>query len=200
MRFLIIFLPLLALGGLSGWIDVSFKLPDMEKMIYQSPLGSVRLIADRGALVYCNWESADCRDKETKLMALLEEAGGNDLDMDVLKVSVRQLNEYFNGKRFVFDLPIKLIGTEFQKKVWKAMAEVEYGEVRSYKWLAERCGCVKGYRAVASACGRNPLAIIYPCHRIISSDSSLGGYTGGIDKKEGLLRLESNVIQSVRNN
>lgn len=169
-------------------------------MIYQSPLGSVRLIADEGALVYCNWASDDCRDKETKLMALLEEAGGNDLDKEVLDRVGTQLDEYFSGKRFVFDLPIKLIGTEFQKRVWKAMAEVEYGEVRSYKWLAERCGCVKGYRAVASACGRNPVAIIYPCHRIISSGSSLGGYTGGIDKKEGLLKLEGDINRSLPDN
>lgn len=101
-----------------------------------------------------------------------------------------QLKEYFNGSRKVFDLPYIMEGTDFQKKVWRALCEIPYGETRSYKEIAIQIGKGKAARAVGSANNKNPLAIIIPCHRVISADGKLSGYAGGIEIKESLLNLE----------
>ena len=86
-------------------------------------------------------------------------------------------------------------GTPFQKKVWRAIATIPRGETRSYAWLARKVGNPKAYRAVAAACGANPLAPLIPCHRVIASDGSLGGFTGGLSKKRRLLMLEGVLIK-----
>lgn len=102
-----------------------------------------------------------------------------------------QIDEYAQEKRQCFDLPLDLsLGTEFQQQVWRALQDIGYGETISYATLAERVDNPKGYRAVANANGKNPFSIIIPCHRVIASDGKLGGYTGGVDKKEYLLALE----------
>ncbi len=101
-----------------------------------------------------------------------------------------QLREYFAGERRAFDLPLDAEGTEFQKKVWAALLEIPYGETRSYKDIAEAVGSPKGFRAVGGANHNNPISIIIPCHRVITSDGGLGGYGGGLDKKTLLLELE----------
>lgn len=102
----------------------------------------------------------------------------------------RQLEEYFAGKRTEFDLPLDMEGTEFQKKVWKALLEIPYGETRSYKEIAARIGDEKACRAVGMANNRNPIAIVVPCHRVVGAGGSLTGYAGGLDLKEKLLTLE----------
>ncbi|WP_201583704.1 methylated-DNA--[protein]-cysteine S-methyltransferase [Psychrobacter jeotgali] len=109
----------------------------------------------------------------------------------LLLTAIDQLDEYAAGKRKVFDLPLDLsLGTEFQQKVWRALQDINYGETISYATLAQNVNNPKGYRAVANANGKNPFSIIVPCHRVIASDGKLGGYTGGLDKKEYLLALE----------
>lgn len=107
-----------------------------------------------------------------------------------LQNAIKQLKEYFDGKRTTFDLKMKLHGTEFQKKVWTYLAEIPYGETRTYKDVAEAIGSPKGFRAVGMANNKNPIAIIYPCHRVIGASGKLVGYGGGLDIKEQLLRLE----------
>ncbi|MBI3805180.1 MAG: methylated-DNA--[protein]-cysteine S-methyltransferase [Nitrospirae bacterium] len=103
----------------------------------------------------------------------------------------RQIDCYFNGQKPEFDAPIFwLTGTLLQRRVWKALTEIPYGEVRSYQWIADRLGLGRGARAVGNACGRNPLPIILPCHRVVHEDGTLGGYTGGIDIKRRLLAIE----------
>ncbi|MDQ0359400.1 methylated-DNA--[protein]-cysteine S-methyltransferase [Breznakia pachnodae] len=109
---------------------------------------------------------------------------------DNLKNARKQLKEYFDGKRTAFDLKMKLHGTEFQKKVWTYLSEIPYGETRTYKDVAEAIGSPKGFRAVGMANNKNPIAIIYPCHRVIGASGMLVGYGGGLDIKEQLLRLE----------
>jgi O-6-methylguanine DNA methyltransferase len=104
--------------------------------------------------------------------------------------SLNQLKEYFENKRKVFDLPMEIIGTDFQKRVWKELLKIPYGETISYKELAIRLGNLKTIRAAASANGANPLPIIIPCHRVIGSDGKMVGYGGGLDVKEKLLELE----------
>ncbi|MCR9172619.1 MAG: methylated-DNA--[protein]-cysteine S-methyltransferase [bacterium] len=102
-----------------------------------------------------------------------------------------QLTAYFDGKLQKFDLPIHLHGTDFQQKVWEALLDVPYGSTRSYKEQATFLGDVKAIRAVATANGANPVAIVVPCHRIVGSDQSLTGYAGGLHRKQFLLELES---------
>lgn len=110
---------------------------------------------------------------------------------EVLTEAVSQLTSYFNGTRQSFDLVLNPVGTPFQKRVWKALQDIPYGETVSYKELSIRLGDVKAIRAVAAANGRNPLWIIIPCHRVIGTDGSLTGYAGGLYRKKWLLELEN---------
>ena len=111
-------------------------------------------------------------------------------ETDLIKETKRQLDEYFAGKRKEFDIPTRLEGTEFQKRVWEELRKIPYGKTVTYKDIAEAVGCQKGFRAVGLANNRNPISIIYPCHRVIGSNGSLTGYGGGLDVKEKLLELE----------
>ena len=102
----------------------------------------------------------------------------------------RELQEYFAGKRKEFTFPLDLRGTDFQKRCWNALLAIPYGETRSYAEQARAVGSPNGFRAVGMANGDNPIAIVVPCHRVITSDGKLGGYGGGLDVKEKLLKLE----------
>lgn len=102
----------------------------------------------------------------------------------------QQLYEYFKGLRKEFDLPLNPQGTVFQKKVWKALQEIPYGEVRTYGQIAKAVGCPKGARAVGMACHKNPILIMIPCHRVIGANGSLTGFGCGLDMKENLLNRE----------
>ncbi|MCO7127632.1 methylated-DNA--[protein]-cysteine S-methyltransferase [Sporolactobacillus shoreicorticis] len=104
--------------------------------------------------------------------------------------AVRQLSEYFNGRRKTFTLPLLMKGTEFQRKVWKALTAVPFGETRSYKDIARAVNNPKGVRAIGMANNRNPIPIVVPCHRVIGANGSLVGYGGGLEVKQFLLTLE----------
>jgi len=108
----------------------------------------------------------------------------------LIKKAAAQLGEYFNGKRKVFDLPLKLNGTKFQIDVWKALQKIPFGETRSYGEIARVIKNPKAVRAVGMANNRNPIVIIVPCHRVIGHDGSLTGYGGGLELKRKLLELE----------
>jgi methylated-DNA-[protein]-cysteine S-methyltransferase len=108
----------------------------------------------------------------------------------VLQEANRQLTEYFAGRRRHFDLPIWLEGAPFQQKVWAELRKIPYGERISYKELAERAGNSRAYRAAGSANGKNRLFIVVPCHRVVHSDGSLGGFAYGQEIKKFLLELE----------
>ncbi len=112
---------------------------------------------------------------------------GNSEIFDVLKT---QLNEYFAKKRTTFEIPLQLVGTPFQIKAWKELLNIPYGKTISYKEQAIKIGNEKAFRAVANANGQNMIAILVPCHRVIASNGKLSGYTGGVEKKEFLLKLE----------
>lgn len=111
-------------------------------------------------------------------------------ETEVIKETYRQLSEYLDGKRELFDIPIKTQGTDFQEKVWKALKQIPYGETRSYKEIAIEIGNPKAMRAVGMANNRNPIMIVIPCHRVIGANGQLIGYGGGLDVKEKLLTLE----------
>jgi O-6-methylguanine DNA methyltransferase len=103
---------------------------------------------------------------------------------------VRELKEYFAGRRKEFSFPLDLRGTEFQKRCWRALLKIPYGKTRSYADIARAVGSPRSFRAVGQANHQNPIAIVVPCHRVITSDGKLGGYGGGLAMKEKLLRLE----------
>ena len=104
---------------------------------------------------------------------------------------IKQLDEYFNRKRTVFDLPLDLQGTEFQLRVWNELLKIPFDRTITYKELALKLGNLKAIRAVGTANGANPVSIIIPCHRVIGSDGSLTGYAGGLWRKKWLLEFES---------
>ena len=103
---------------------------------------------------------------------------------------LNQLSEYLSGTRKIFDLTLVLVGTPFQKKVWESLQQIPYGETRTYQQVAEEIGHPRSSRAVGNANHINPIPIIIPCHRVVRSDSTLGGFGGGIDVKQKLLDLE----------
>ncbi|WP_300177042.1 methylated-DNA--[protein]-cysteine S-methyltransferase [uncultured Aliivibrio sp.] len=112
-------------------------------------------------------------------------------DHPILKLTVSQLKEYFNGERRDFSIPLAANGTEFQNKVWQALTTIPYGETWCYKDLAIAVGNPKASQAVGGANSKNPISIIVPCHRVIGKNGSLTGYAGGVDIKQALLELEA---------
>jgi len=110
------------------------------------------------------------------------------------KETCKQLDEYFAGERKEFDLPLAPEGTSFQQAAWKQLQEIPYGQTISYSQEAKAVGRPKACRAVGSANGKNPIAIIIPCHRVIAANGGLGGYASGLENKIKLLDLEKSVI------
>lgn len=110
----------------------------------------------------------------------------------VLAKAKQQLEEYFAGKRTEFDLPLAPKGTEFQQQVWQELRTIPFGKTTSYQYIAKAVGKPKGSQAVGGANGKNPIAIVIPCHRVIGKNGNLTGYAGGLDKKSWLLALEQN--------
>ena len=163
----------------------------MYKTFFKSPLGNLVIIVDKGNLVYCNWDDEDCLTKLKRTEREISEKSSSEEDKVVATLVLCQLKEYFSGKRERFQLPLNPYGSPFKKEVWYKLCETGYGAKISYKELGEKCGRANAVRAVANACGANPLAVVVPCHRVIRSDGTMGGYTGGLWRKEKLLGLES---------
>jgi len=149
---------------------------------YLSPIGYYRVVADDSAVLY---------------VKRVSEAGVSEPN-GLTDECVGELDEYFRGKRRVFTVPTRfVVGTPFQRAVWGELAKIPYAQTKSYKEVARSLG-VECYRAVGSACGRNPLEIIVPCHRVVGS-RGLGGYSAGLDAKVYLLRIEAESQKSVLN-
>ncbi len=159
--------------------------------VASSPLGSITIAASTTGIAAIAFGEADYSALSKKMKLELVKASTPLLDNCVM-----QLNEYFAGTRQVFSLPLHFVGTEFQVKVWQTLMTIPYGETISYKEEAQRMGNEKALRAVAQANGANPIPIIVPCHRVIASDGTLGGYSSGVDKKQFLLEMEKSVINS----
>jgi len=144
---------------------------------YDTVHGKITIVSDGEAITQIKHEGKlmpECEKKETVL----------------IKQAFDELNEYFSGKRFDFDVPIRLHGTDFHRSVWEALMKIPYGETRTYKQVAEIVGRPKASRAVGQANNRNPIWIIIPCHRVIGASGKLTGYDGGVEMKEKLLELE----------
>jgi methylated-DNA-[protein]-cysteine S-methyltransferase len=113
-----------------------------------------------------------------------------DASVAPLPECVKQIREYFDGKRKTFDLPLAPEGTDFQQRVWKQIARIPFGKTISYAELAKRAGAEGSARAAGAATGRNPITLVVPCHRVVGSDGSLTGYAGGLPRKTKLLEIE----------
>lgn len=144
---------------------------------YQTKIGRIKIAQEGDAIVEINvTDSEKESERETPL----------------IKKTIKELKEYLEGKRKIFDIPIDTQGTEFQEKVWNALLEIPYGETKSYEDIAKMVGCPKGARAVGMANYNNKIIIIIPCHRVIGKNGKLVGYAGGLPVKEKLLQIESN--------
>jgi methylated-DNA-[protein]-cysteine S-methyltransferase len=147
---------------------------------YQNPLGWATIQSDG---IFIN--SISCLDTETHKPL----ANPSDLP-EVILEAIKQLDEYFAGKRINFDFPIQQKGTDFQQGVWKNLLDIPFGKTISYLELSRRIGDEKAIRAVGTTNGKNKLWIVVPCHRVIGSDGSLTGYSGGLWRKKWLLEHE----------
>lgn len=145
-----------------------------------TPLGPLRVVSDGDALVAATFDSEPPAD------AMQDDSG-----CAVLAQAHHQLAAYFDGGPVAFTVPVRLEGTPFQQRVWAALQQIPRGETQSYAALAEALGDPKAVRAVGAANGKNPIAVIVPCHRVIGADGSLTGYAGGVERKRALLALES---------
>ena len=151
---------------------------------YDNSISAIRIIESDNAIISIEFiidnpePPSDAKANETSL----------------IKETFKQLSEYFVGKRTVFDVPLNPKGTDFQKRVWKALCAIPYGETRTYQQTAAKVNCPKGARAVGMANNRNPICIIIPCHRVIGADGSLTGYAAGLPIKQSLLHIERKFI------
>jgi len=146
----------------------------LEIAYFSSPLGSIEIRSERGMI--------------TGLYFLDEKK--EEIVPEMLREAVRQLKLYFLGVLTIFDLPVYLKGTDFQKSVWGKLMEIPYGSTTSYGEIAAKLGLKNGARAVGLANGSNPVSIIIPCHRVIGHSGKLTGYNGGLWRKQWLLKLE----------
>lgn len=158
-------------------MNLSFKIID-------SPIGKLKLVASGRGLVAIFWENDNPR------RVRLREVAENPTDSILLQTE-KELAEYFAGRRNTFSVPLDMHGTKFQKSVWVALANIPFGQTRTYGQLAKQLGNPKATRAVGAANGRNPVAIVVPCHRVIGADGKLTGFAGGLEAKAHLLNLES---------
>lgn len=147
--------------------------------VYTSPIGEISIIEEENKIIEISFGVKSGIKQGSSLL---------------LEKTKNELQEYFDGKRMEFDIPIKLNGTDFYKKVWNELKKIPYGETRSYGEIAERIGNPKASRAVGMANHNNPISIIVPCHRVVGKNNKLVGYAGGLDKKKYLIELERKVM------
>lgn len=143
---------------------------------YESPLGILKIVSDDNYLLEVD---------------LVQKKTSKENKNNIVEKTIRELDEYFNGKRKSFDIKYKLTGTTFQNMVWESLSKVPYGTKISYKDLAVKINNPNAVRAVGTAVGKNKLLIIIPCHRVLNTGSGLGGFSaGGLTNKKKLLKLE----------
>jgi len=149
-----------------------------------SPIGDILIVADDSGLRQCQLPG---------LFAAREDWSGTEIASAILAKTAAQLDAYFAGELTRFDLPLAPTGTAFQLRVWWALAEIPYARTESYGSVATRVGNPRASRAVGMANNKNPLAIVFPCHRVIGSNGRLVGYGGGLGMKDWLLKHEAKV-------
>ena len=159
-----------------------------------TPIGEMLAIRTEKGLCLLEFLDGKTTEKQLKELGDIEEIIETEDDI-LLNNLEQELKLYFEGNLKEFKTPIDFIGTDFQKKVWKELVKIPFGETRSYKAQSIAVGDILAIRAVANANGKNKISILVPCHRVIGSDGSLTGFAGGKHRKQFLLELESNQIQ-----
>lgn len=160
----------------------------MDRLFYyDTKIGRLGIREDGESITHIYFREPNVEVEIEQNRLLLEES-------DLIKMAYIQLSEYIEGQRKQFDLPLDPKGTEFQRKVWKELTKIPYGETRSYKEVAIAIGNEKASRAVGMANNKNPIPIVIPCHRVVGSNKKLVGYAGGLDLKEKLLSLEGILV------
>lgn len=157
---------------------------------YHTPCGTLLLGSLGNKLCLCDWQAKERRQHTEQRLKRELHASLKEGTSETIEEAMLQLHEYFTGSRQTFSLPLLLIGTEFQKTVWRKLLQIPFGKTNSYAQTALRIGSPHAVRAVANAIAANPLSIFVPCHRVIGSNNSLTGYAGGIEAKRKLLLLE----------
>lgn len=157
---------------------------------YKTSVGELIIGSYKDKLCICDWRYRKMRPAIDKRIQEGLQAEYIKENSEVIEKTKLQLNEYLNQEREIFDIPLELIGTDFQKQVWSELIKIPYGETLSYLELSKKLNNEKAIRAIASANGANAISIIVPCHRIIGQDGKLVGYAGGLPVKKKLLELE----------
>lgn len=166
----------------------------LKSKIIGTPIGTLVVVANETSVLLVG--NVDSQNLDRGLKSLTEVYSKSiieeDNDCKPLASIESELKAYFNGELTEFQTPIDVdsLGTEFQRAVWMEINKIPHGKTSTYTELAKRIGKPSSYRAVANACGRNPITVVIPCHRVLASGGGLGGYTGGVDKKVRLLDLE----------
>lgn len=161
---------------------------------YSTPVGDILLGSYDGKLCLADWKYRKMRTSIDKRLQKGLNAKYVEESSEVIVETMKQLDGYFANERKLFDIPLLMVGTDFQKSVWQGLMKIPYGTTASYLELSRKIGNEKAVRAVASANGANAISIMIPCHRIIGSDGSLAGYAGGLATKKKLLELEQNLF------
>ena len=159
---------------------------------FDSPIGSIRVATAKRGLVYVELPHANGRGLAGWLRRYAPGAECRE-GFAPNKRAVVQIVEFLKAKRLSFDLPLELRGTDFQLAVWNALRDIPYGETRTYQQVAQTLGKESASRAVGTACGANPVALVIPCHRVLRKDGGLGGYAWGLERKKSLLEMEQAV-------
>lgn len=168
---------------------------DIIKIQYfKTPVGEMILGSYDNTLCMADWRYRKSRNSIDRRLQKSLNATFAEEESQVLKLAKEELEAYFQGLRQTFDVPLLMVGTEFQKSVWQGLLKIPFGITASYLDLAKSINKEKAVRAVATANGANAISIFIPCHRIIGADGSLTGYAGGLEAKEKLLVLEKNVF------
>lgn len=155
----------------------------MTRRVFVTALGTFTAAAEGGVLLALSRGAAEsCFAEQPEDKALLDRLE-------------HQLDEYAHGRRQEFDLPMRLVGTAFQSQVWNALRTIPYGETRTYGEIAAQIGHPKASRAVGAACGKNPILLLVPCHRVVGHNGSLTGFAAGLELKQMLLNLEQSVVR-----
>lgn len=162
---------------------------------YKSPAGELTLGSFEDKLCLCDWAFRKRRKTIDNRICTGLHAEFKKGTSDVIKQTKSQLAEYFKGKRTEFDIPLLLVGTDFQKQVWQQLIQIPFGKKMSYLDLSKQLNNADAVRAVAGANGANAISIIVPCHRIVGQNGSLVGYAGGLAAKKKLIALETGVSQ-----
>lgn len=172
----------------------SLETEPLKAKIIGSPLGPLLVVSnEKKILLLINVASKNLDHELKRLTSLYRRSVIENNDAKPLKSIESELNAYFKGELSEFRTPFEVNpnATDFQRSVWNEIYKIGYGSTITYSELAQRIGRPKSFRAVANACGRNPIAIVIPCHRVLASGNALGGYTSGLHKKIFLLELEN---------